>query len=426
MAYMGMKPGGQRYVQVDARDGRKKTIGLGSIGRRKAEQVRQRIEDLAAAVRTGTTPDPATRQWLASVDGKLRRRLVALGLAEPGTAEAELSTLGPFLNVCLDRKRASVKASTMDQLEQARDCLLSFFDRDRSLPGITEAEAEDYQRWLRHEAPRRRQDGKGFAAATVGKRCKIARECFAYAVRQRLIQVNPFDAIKCASPATEHHAYINAADAEVVLRELPDAGWRLLFALARWGGLRVISEPRVLTWADVDWECGRLRVPSPKTEHLPGHGHRIIPLFPELVGPLREVFELAEPGDVLVLPWLSDRTAAALRKPVQRAIERARVKPWPRLWHNLRSSRQTELERRHPNHVVCAWLGNSQAVAAKHYLQVTDDDFAAATRIPEQSAAHSAGNMHGHAWSAETKTALVGSGRVMVGHELALNRPSGI
>lgn len=28
-----------------------------------------------------------------------------------------------------------------------------------------------------------------------------------------------------------------------------------------------------------------------------------------------------------------------------------------------------------PLHVACAWIGNSQAIAAKHYLQVTDDHF---------------------------------------------------
>jgi hypothetical protein len=45
------------------------------------------------------------------------------------------------------------------------------------------------------------------------------------------------------------------------------------------------------------------------------------------------------------------------------------------LWHNMRASRQTELEERHPSHVVCAWLGNSQAVARTHYLQLRDTDF---------------------------------------------------
>ena len=51
------------------------------------------------------------------------------------------------------------------------------------------------------------------------------------------------------------------------------------------------------------------------------------------------------------------------------------MKPWPRLWHNMRVTRQTELEDRFPSHVVCAWLGNSKPVASKHYLKVTAEHF---------------------------------------------------
>jgi len=53
---------------------------------------------------------------------------------------------------------------------------------------------------------------------------------------------------------------------------------------------------------------------------------------------------------------------------------------WPKLFHNLRASRETELAAEHPIHVVCAWIGNSQQIAAKHYLQVTDADFEKARR----------------------------------------------
>lgn len=58
-----------------------------------------------------------------------------------------------------------------------------------------------------------------------------------------------------------------------------------------------------------------------------------------------------------------------------RIIEKAGLKPWPKLWQDLRSTRETELAESYPLHVVCAWIGNSQPVAAKHYLQVTDDHF---------------------------------------------------
>src|SRR5690606_20615989 len=53
--------------------------------------------------------------------------------------------------------------------------------------------------------------------------------------------------------------------------------------------------------------------------------------------------------------------------------------PWPRLFQNLRASRQTELCDRFPAHVVSEWLGNSEAVARAHYLKGTDRHWEAAT-----------------------------------------------
>ena len=57
--------------------------------------------------------------------------------------------------------------------------------------------------------------------------------------------------------------------------------------------------------------------------------------------------------------------------------------PWPKLFHNLRATRQTELTYEHPQHVVCRWLGNSPLIAQRHYLQVTDEDFARAAGIDQ-------------------------------------------
>jgi hypothetical protein len=70
-----------------------------------------------------------------------------------------------------------------------------------------------------------------------------------------------------------------------------------------------------------------------------------------------------------------------LRTQFLRVIKRAGLTPWPRLFHNLRASRQTELTDRFPLHVVCKWLGNSAPIADKHYLQVTDAHYADAGRL---------------------------------------------
>ena len=64
------------------------------------------------------------------------------------------------------------------------------------------------------------------------------------------------------------------------------------------------------------------------------------------------------------------------------------MQPWPKLFQNLRSTRETELADQFPIQVVCEWIGNTEAVAAKHYLQVTEDHFAKCAAAPGRFASH--------------------------------------
>ncbi|MEX2169667.1 MAG: hypothetical protein WD851_10170 [Pirellulales bacterium] len=111
-----------------------------------------------------------------------------------------------------------------------------------------------------------------------------------------------------------------------------------------------------------------------------------MPVFPELRPYLQAVLdELLEDFDPK-LKRLSEQPVitryresnANLRTQLQRILNRAGVKQWEKLFQNLRSTRQTELEDKFPNHVVCAWIGNSEKVAKEHYLQVTDFHYEAA------------------------------------------------
>ena len=67
-----------------------------------------------------------------------------------------------------------------------------------------------------------------------------------------------------------------------------------------------------------------------------------------------------------------------LRTEMTRLLRRAGVSGWPRLFHSMRASWQTELQREFPLHVVCSWFGNSPRIAQQSYLLVTEDDFAKA------------------------------------------------
>ena len=92
-----------------------------------------------------------------------------------------------------------------------------------------------------------------------------------------------------------------------------------------------------------------------------------------------------------------------LRKCWRRALT-----PWEKPFVNCRTRRETELAEPFPIHVVCAWIGNSQPVAAKHYLQVTDDHFRQATEGAPKAA---------------QKAAQYPSGRARMGREAQRETP---
>jgi integrase len=198
---------------------------------------------------------------------------------------------------------------------------------------------------------------------------------FKAAMRRGLIHSNSFSELATTVQANpEKFRFVTHDEMAAIFNACPDHQWRLIFALARYGGVRTPSETLALTWSDVDWERSRVRVPSPKTAHHAHGASRMIPLFPELRPHLLAAFEQAEPGTEHVIT-LARSSACNLRTQAHRIIRRAGIEPWPKLFQNLRSTRETELAETFPIHVVCRWIGNSQPVAAKHYLQLTDEHF---------------------------------------------------
>tara|TARA_R110002074_G_C12329775_1_gene647760 strand:- start:565 stop:807 length:243 start_codon:yes stop_codon:yes gene_type:complete len=70
---------------------------------------------------------------------------------------------------------------------------------------------------------------------------------------------------------------------------------------------------------------------------------------------------------------------------MQKIVKRAGLNQWPRLFQNMRSSRETELlSEGFQLQTVVAWLGNSPTVALKSYLQVREDDYKKATQKATQ------------------------------------------
>ena len=176
-------------------------------------------------------------------------------------------------------------------------------------------------------------------------------------------------------------------DAELVIDACPDAEWRLLFALSRFGGLRCPSEHLSLRWADVDWQRSRIRVRSPKTEHHPGGESRLIPIFPELLPFLRGSCD--RPGE----PSSSSPDTARRMQTCGRSSSESSRRPGCSLGRScsticVRPGRPSSRKSSRRTSFAHGWA-TRRSVARKHYLQMTEEHFErAANRATDQGSAH--------------------------------------
>jgi len=363
-------------VQYTATDGTRPAIVLGRCGEATANNIKGYVEDLLNAKRMQQTPDKRTASWVGDLGDDMHLKLSKLGLVEPRHKPAT-ATLGAFLDAYV-AGRNDIKPATAEVWGQTVRNLKTHFGADRELPTINEGHADDFKQYL---------IGEKLSPYTVAKRLQFARMFFRAAVRRKLIASNPFAEVGAKAIITKETKFVTRKETEAILEEC-NPEWRLIVALARYGGLRCPTEVLSLRWSDINWQAGRIVVTSPKTEHHEGKGSRVIPLFPELRKILEEGNAIAGDGADYLLPRYRQQSLTSkgwrncnLRTQFERIVKRASLSPWPNLFKSLRASRETELAAEYPLHVVTAWLGNTPRIAQKHYLMVRDDDFARAANV---------------------------------------------
>jgi len=349
--------------------GKRKTIYAGKMEPREANRLCEKVEELTRIKnRNGRIEESEDIcKWVAKIIGtSLHDKLVNIGLVEA----IKNTQLKPFIDAYIS-SRTDIKVSTRENLVSSEKVIVKHFGEDTDIRDINPARVSEFKSALQTKS----------ADATTGRHLRRGKQFFGHAVRAGIINRNPFDGLKFPSQKNPSRLYfIDRETSQKVLEACPNLQWRLIFSLARFGGLRIPSELVGLQWSDVLWEQKKIRVPSPKTEHIEGKGHRWVPLFPEITEPLELAWEEAKEGEQFIFP----RTitgAVNLRKRLTSIIKKAGLSPWPKLFQNLRASRETELCQNHPLHVAAAWIGNSPTVAIGHYLTVLDSDFEKATTI---------------------------------------------
>ena len=386
-------PNGLKRVTCKGPDGKRVAVRLGKASLDTAEQFDRQLNALSLAVRTSTAIPHRTAEWLAALSDEYHDRISRLGLTAP-RIKREAVALGVMLDAFVDnlRKRTGTSQSYHDRV---RRTLLEMFGADTDPASIT---PEDAERW------RAKMADDEYAQATISKDVKVARQAWRWAIRMGYATENPFaDVVPGSMNNPERSEFVRREVIDKVIEYAPDSRWRLLIALSRYGGVRIPSEAVGMLWKDVDFAAGKVWIRSTKNRNH-GNGGRWIPMFPELRTRFMDAFESASDGAVQVFEGTRWTSATNLRTQFQRMIQAAGFQPWPRLFHNLRASRQTELASEYPLATACAWIGNTRAVASGHYLQQTDSDWLKATggaaarnaaqggaecgALPAQNAAH--------------------------------------
>ncbi len=364
------KRGGESYyMRLRPHDRATKiNIPLGKINQKLVDKIRGNVDELLRSYEFGILPSASTLAWVREQSAEFRERLAAAGII-PGQSKGE--RLDAFCKNYI--KSLTVQDSTTEQLWLVVRTLEDFFGVDRDVMTITLADATAYRNNLIRVGSAKRQ--QPLAENTVRRYVGRCRQIF-----RSLGDANPFN--DRSLPVGVGHdeskdAFVDVATINTVIANAGGPEWACAIALARFGGFRACEIP-ALTWNQIDWTASAIVLESPKT------GRRIVPLFTELRPYLKEWFDVSpdRTGRVISSYPNEGRGIDAMRTQLVKIIQRAEIIPWPKVWQNLRATRETELlSMGFPIKSVTRWIGNSKAVAMKHYVMPLESDFQRAAGI---------------------------------------------
>jgi len=253
MASISNDPGGRRRIMFLDKSEDRKTIWLGKVSKRTAEEIKTKVESINIAAIAGHSIDGGTAEWLGKIGDALHAKLAGAGLVTPrqGKLPPIQARLGEFLEGYIVG-RTDVRKQTRINLDAARRRLVEYFGVEKPLAEITAGDADAWVIWLKAQ----------YANGTVGRTVNRAKQFFRAALRKEIISKNPFADAKAPSQVNEARKFfVTLETAYKVLDACPDAEWRLIFALSRFGGLRCPSEHLARYRTDRAWSTRRCKKP---------------------------------------------------------------------------------------------------------------------------------------------------------------------
>lgn len=307
---------------------------------------------------------------------------------------AGVPRLSEWVAQCKRCRAGDVDGKTLALIDHTGRYLLAHFASDPPIDRLTRADAAEWRAALargelrakanRYPKPNAAKAGaaRPLAPATVAKHVRAAKRMFEDATDESgvgYVDKNPFRQLSGRAPrAAKDWANVTAADLAKILDACPNAGWRCLFALARYAGLRR-REALELEWRDVLWADNKLMVNARLKRKTTKRAARVCPIEPARCPPtglskiLRDAFDAAPAGAVRVCAGVSPHN---LDRQARHFVAAAGIAPYAKPFHALRKNRAGEVAAAYPQHVFTEWMGHSAEVAGEFYLRVEDDLYA--------------------------------------------------
>jgi len=341
------KPNGNFYCEPMI-DGKRKFINLGKIKLNEAKRIVSNIENILSYQKLGVELSPELITWIESLSSSFQKTLHDKGIIE----SRSVITFGELSRKFMAwYKTTDVEKSTILRMERSLRIAKVVLGK----PICDEIAPEQV---IKYEAALK----KDLAESTWTKSLSDTKQCFRWGIDNELCRSNPIRNMKGGRNTNpDRMIYVDRDDIQDIL-DIASDDWKLIFALARFGGLRIPSELVRLRWEHIDFGESLFKAFAQKTKKP-----RMVPIFPPLEGILLDAWEALPERTPkrrhLIQADNRRRPESNLRTEAMKLIDRAGVDVWEKLFQNLRASFATDMINAGYNLTdIADWMGHSVAV----------------------------------------------------------------
>ena len=216
----------------------------------------------------------------------------------------------------------------------------------------------------------RKGDGTAHSSSSINRHLRDARRIWAIAMEARLATTNPFASRAAKEGRSKHRVgvafsrYVSLPEFAAILKACPNESWRLIFNLARLGGLRR-NEIERADWSLIDMTRRTMVVEGGEDAGARREGtkkrRRVVPIVPELYDVL--VNHPSRTGRLVRV------NANNFERDARGIVERSGVEDYGKPLHSLRASWVNDMIDLYKLQSVAEWSGHSVNVLMKHYMQ---------------------------------------------------------